>query len=246
MSHKNLTMLDLDKRGSFLRPDIDSNARLIGDSSENLLFHGRDSFQRPGFFWGELGPIIGQAPDVGELDVWIPAAEIAGITFRPSVLGQELPGFPTSLPPAGLLPGTHSMIGPKVPPTEVTSFEHWGPPAQRRWRPLYRVMCRKEKNSKSSPPGKKSFPLQLHQCQIRLPFCCRLHPDGSSRSHIFDSYRTSYRAHRGSGLFPALSLSGTVPEPIEYNPCETPESWPNLLTKEVRLSRQPKYPSFFG
>ena len=62
-------MLDLDKRGSFLRAYIDSNALQIGDSSENLLFHGRDSFQRLGFFWGELGPIMGQAPDVGELEV---------------------------------------------------------------------------------------------------------------------------------------------------------------------------------
>jgi hypothetical protein len=61
------------------------------------------------------------------LDVGIPAAEIAGVTFRPAVLSQELSGFP-----AGLLPGTDSGIGPKVPPTEVTSFEQPGPPVRRR------------------------------------------------------------------------------------------------------------------
>jgi hypothetical protein len=69
LSHKNLTMLDLQEGGSFLRADIDSNALQIGDSSENLLFHGRDSFERLGLFLGELGPIMGQAPDVGELEV---------------------------------------------------------------------------------------------------------------------------------------------------------------------------------
>jgi len=62
-------MLDLQERGSFLRADIDSNALQIGDSSEDLLFHGRDSFERLGFFLRELGPIMGQAPDVGELEV---------------------------------------------------------------------------------------------------------------------------------------------------------------------------------
>jgi len=62
-------MLDLQERSSFLRPDIDSNALEIGDGAEDLLFHGRDSSQRLGFFLRELEPIMGQASDVGELEV---------------------------------------------------------------------------------------------------------------------------------------------------------------------------------
>ena len=40
MSRKNLTMLDLQERSSFLGADIDSNVLEIGDGAEDLLFHG--------------------------------------------------------------------------------------------------------------------------------------------------------------------------------------------------------------
>jgi len=91
-------------------------------------------------FWGYL--VLYHRPDhrfpsgPPLLDIGIPAAEIAGVAFRPAVLSQDLARLPAGFPTTGLLALPDSGIRSKIPPTEITSFDHPRPPEQKQRRPL--------------------------------------------------------------------------------------------------------------
>ena len=61
-------------------------------------------------------------------DVGVTTAEVAGITFGPAVLGQDLARLPARVPSTGLLPRANAGIRPIIPAAELTSLDHPGPP----------------------------------------------------------------------------------------------------------------------
>jgi hypothetical protein len=82
------------------------------------------------------------------LNVGITAAEVAGVALSPALLSKDLTRFPAGLPTTGFLPLSDSGIRPKIPPAEMTSLDHPGPPERKQSRPLYRVISRKERTDK--------------------------------------------------------------------------------------------------
>jgi hypothetical protein len=107
------------------------------------------------------------------LDVWIPAAKIAGITLGPAMLGQGFSGFPTGLVPAGLLSGADPGIRPEIAPAELAMDEHRRPPPKKAMEAI--VTPRRKRKFKPPPPSRKNLhPLRLHHGRIRYPYDCRL------------------------------------------------------------------------
>lgn len=90
---------------------------------------------------------------------------------RPATLGQEFSRLPT-----GLLSGSDPRIRSKVPPAEVTEFEHPRPPRRKAMEAIVSSDLKKRESEVSAaPPELQPNPLRLHQGQIWFPFFCRPH-----------------------------------------------------------------------
>ena len=132
-------------------------------------------------FWGDLVLYHrSNAPGPPFFDIGIPAAEVAGITFRPAVLGEDLARFPAAVSPAGLLPGSHSRIGMIVSTTELALFEHPGPPPAIAVEVILPGELKKQKSA--ALLNLQPHPLRHHQCPSWYPFDCRLHTAGCATS----------------------------------------------------------------
>jgi hypothetical protein len=121
------------------------------------------------------------------LDVRVTPPKVAGIMFRPAVLGPKLTGLPTDLPPARRLPGPNPRIRPKVPPAELAMVEHLGPPQRNTIEAIIEDLRIKKFASSAAPPELQPNPLRLHQRQNRFPFPCR--PQAGSRAHLGEDGR---------------------------------------------------------
>ena len=81
-----------------------------------------------------------------------PAAKVAGVSYGPPVLSQELARFPAGFPTTGLLTFSDSRIRPEITAAKMASLEHLGLPQQKRWRSLYRMISRKKRRKNHRRP----------------------------------------------------------------------------------------------
>jgi len=110
------------------------------------------------------------------LDVGVTPSKVAGIMFRPAMLGPKLAGLLTGCSPARRLPGPDPRIWPKVPPAELAMVEHVGPPQRNTSEAIIEDLRINKFESSAAPRNYSQIPPRLHQRQNRFPFPCRPHP----------------------------------------------------------------------